>query len=209
MRSTVRAAVPAATAMYDLADLGYRFTIGPKKSAVSESEPFFPYRESSLTIRSDVDASVCLDEHTLNNRKRYRAVRAPRGEEDSGLDLGSGFTRDQNKESHCRPPHAPTVAAGLDSANVVASCGPSNRERGAIFFRPDEIFGAGGNDLDRDRTHDPVPFGPIQSDHKDVEGVALSNRHVSEAPTRPKDRISTVSWAGGRHVPVLSDWRSS
>jgi hypothetical protein len=99
--------------MYDVADLGSRFTIGPKKCAVSESESFFPHRESSLTIRADVDASVRLDEHTLNDPTRYRAVRAPRREEDSVLDLGSGFARDQEKENHRRPPHAPTVAAAL------------------------------------------------------------------------------------------------
>jgi hypothetical protein len=113
MRSTVRAAVPAATAMYDLADFGYRFAIGPKKCAVSESESFFPHWESSLTVRADVDASVRLDEHTLDDRSRCIAVRAPRREEDSGLDLGSRFARDQEEENHCRPPHASTVAAAL------------------------------------------------------------------------------------------------
>jgi hypothetical protein len=87
MRSTVRDAVPAATAMYDLADLGYRFAIGPKKCAVSESKSLFPHWESSLTIRADVDASVRLDEHTLDDRSRCSAVCAPRREEDSGLDL--------------------------------------------------------------------------------------------------------------------------
>jgi hypothetical protein len=112
MRSTAPAPVPVATAMYDLADLGYRFAIGPKKCAVSESESFFPHWESSLTIRADVDASVRLDEHTLDDRSRYRALRAPGREEDSGLGLGSGFARDQEKKDHRRPPHRPTVAAG-------------------------------------------------------------------------------------------------
>jgi hypothetical protein len=112
MCSTVRAAVPAATAMYDLANIGYRFAIGPEKCAVSESKSFFPHRESSLTIRADVDASVRLVEHTLDDPSRYRALRAPRREEDSSLDLGSGFARDQEKKGHRRPPHRPTVAAG-------------------------------------------------------------------------------------------------
>ena len=85
MRSTVRAAVPAASAMYDLADLGYRFAIGPEKCAVSESKSFFPHWESSLTIRADVDASVRLVEHTLDDPSRYRALRAPRREEDTGV----------------------------------------------------------------------------------------------------------------------------
>ena len=95
MRSTVRAAVPAATAMHDLADLGYRFTIRAEQPAVSEAESFFPHRERLLTIRVDVDASVRLDEHTFDDPGRPRAVRTPRREEHSSLDLGTRLTRTQ------------------------------------------------------------------------------------------------------------------
>ncbi len=45
MCSTFRATVVAATAMHDLADLGYRFTIGPQQRAVNEPEPFLPDRK--------------------------------------------------------------------------------------------------------------------------------------------------------------------
>jgi len=127
MRSTVRAAVPAATAMDDLADLGYRFAIGPKNCAVSESESFFPHRESSLTIRADVDASVCLDEHTLDDPSRYRAVRAPCREEDSVLDLSSGTARDQEKESDRRPPHAPNRSSGTGFESLGPMTSPPMR----------------------------------------------------------------------------------
>jgi hypothetical protein len=113
MLSTGCTAVPAATAMYDLADLGNRVPVGLKKCAVSESESFFPHRESALTIRADVDASVRFVEYTLDDPSRYCAVRASRREEDSGLDLGSGFAGDHEKENHRRPPHAPTVAAAF------------------------------------------------------------------------------------------------
>ena len=109
MRATLRAAIPAATAVHDVADLGDRSTVRSEQRAVREAQSSLPHKERSSTVRLDVHTSIRLDEDALDDCQRSVTVGIPRREEDSALDAGPRLACEEKKQTQDQPLHVVTV----------------------------------------------------------------------------------------------------